>query len=287
MSEVKSQELEELVEDKLSEINYAGGKTRSCGNNIGPKEELKDFEVSETLEEPVIECNSSKIGNLPSLSDPVESSSISEDKDENPGVEFIPAIEIDDIDLDQLSEEDKRQLLKKVAKVINDVNHNPELKKKLESLQEVVDKFNNSEEAKSLGIWLDLETMYHVLHGHLKNGKIVGCHINEDNCCFEFVEKTSGSNGVREGVVRMKDRESRKLIKEKPSTTVFCLEDKIERILEDILEAIRSGRVLDDRVKPNKIKRVIKIQTRRGGIIEISVDNNLNFIESFYPVIKR
>src|SRR3990167_6130552 len=96
LSEVKSPELEELVEDKLSDINYAGDKTRSCGNNLGPKEELKDFEVAETLEEPVTECNSSKIGNLPSLSDPVvESDSILEedkDKNENPDAEFVPAI---------------------------------------------------------------------------------------------------------------------------------------------------------------------------------------------------
>ena len=146
------------------------------------------------------------------------------------------------IDLGQLPEEDRKRFLEKVADMINETSpfEFQGLKKELKvCLQEVVDKFNNSEEAKSLGIWLDLETLYHDLQGHLKNGKIVGCHINKDNCCFEFVEKTSGSNGVREGVVRMKDRESRKLIKEKPSTTVFCLEDKIERILEDILEAIR------------------------------------------------
>ena len=287
LSEVKSPELEELAEDKVNDINYADGKTIPCGNNIGPKEELKDCEVAETLEEPVTECNSSKIGNLPSLSDPAESSSTSEDKNENPDVEFMPAIEIDNIDLDQLPEKDRRRFIKKVAKVINDINHNPELKEQLESLQEVVDKFNNSEEAKRLGIWLDLETIYHVLHGHIRKGKITGCHSAELDCCFEFVEKTSESNDVLEGSVRIKDHELRKFVKDKPSTTVFSPKDKIETILEDILEATRNNSILDDRVKPNQIKRVIKLQTKRGNIIEITVNNNTGFIESFYPIIKR
>ena len=43
-----------------------------------------------------------------------------------------------------------------MAKVINDVNHNSVLEEKIKAFGKAVEEFNNSEEAKSLGIWLDL-----------------------------------------------------------------------------------------------------------------------------------
>ena len=288
LSEVKSPELEELVEDKLSDINYVDidGKTIPCGNNIGPKEELKDFEVSETLEEPVTECNSSKIGNLPSLSDPAESSSTSENKDENLDAEFVPAIEIDNIDLDRISEEDRKRLLKKVAKVINDINHNPELNKELEGLKEVVDKFNNSEGAKTLGIWLDLETIYHVIHGNInRRNQITGFHFDDSSCCFEFVQETEVSpGGEKIGSLKIKNSELRKYIKDKFNTTFFDNKYKVESILNEILESIKTNKILlDDKL--TFIRKII-FKTNLDFEIECLVDLSSGKIKSFYPVVK-
>ena len=170
-----------------------------------------------------------------------------------------------------------------MAKVINDVNHNSVLEEKIKAFGKAVEEFNNSEEAKSLGIWLDLETLYHVVHGHLRKGKITGCHSAELNdCCFEFIETGCTSNGVRKGIVRMKDPELRKFIDEKFSS-IFSSEWDDIKILNEMQNAFKENRVLQNYIKKNKIDRVIEIEFKTGLKIEILVDVKSGHIKSYYP----
>src|SRR3990167_9574241 len=211
------------------------------------------------------ECNSSKQRNVPDLvgedvADKVaveaEKESV-EQKSETPEVdseqEFKPAIKADEENTAGQDLEAREKFAKHIAKVINDIKHNPELEVKLEELKKLAEEFNNSEEAKSLGIWIDYKKLfYHILHGDIRNGRITGFHFKDsDHCCFEFDAKYCNSDGICFGRVKMKDPELRKYIEDKPSTTVFGAGWDVKRILDEVKEAIREKRVNQDYIKKN------------------------------------